>query len=384
MLDGVYQNPTIFYFGRDSELNIVHGLSGKKVLLHYGVSSIIASGLYEKIVKILNNASISFVELGGVEANPKSDLVHKGIEIAKQHGIDFILAVGGGSVIDSAKAIAVGARFDGDFFDLFLGKAKPQDALEFGVVLTNAGAGSETSDTSVITHKELATKKAFSSPLMRAKFAVLNPENTVDVPIHTTMCGIVDSISHVFERYFSNTEFVDCSDRLAEGLMQTLMKYALLIKDDPKNYDYRAEIMWACKMATDQLVYFGRKQEWTCHYIAHEIGAICDKPHGEILGVIFPAWMRYVCSENEHLFLQFSKRVFNVDSIDDGIREFQAFLIRIGMPTSLEQIDFTNKSDFEKIASNLAKINPSGTIGNFKRLTKSDLINILNNKVLGA
>lgn len=383
MLNEKYENKTVFYFGKDTEINLITELQNNysKILLHYGASSFKKFGLYEKITNMLNNANIEFIELGGVKANPKADLVYKGIEICRDKNIDFILAVGGGSVIDSAKAIAVGTKYSGDFFDFYLKESNPKEALPLGVILTNSGSGSETSATSVITKTDINKKLDFASNLIRAKFSLLNPQNTLSVPVHTTICGIIDSLTHIFERYFSNTEFVDCSDRLSEALMQTLMKYAVLIKDSPQNYDYRAEIMWACKMASDQIIYVGRKQDWSCHLISHEIGALCDKPHGEILSAIFPSWMKYCYKENEKLFSQFAKRVFNSDNIEIGIDRFIEFLKEVNMPTSLKEIGFTNQSDFETVAQNCSKINPSGTIGNFKRLNKNDIIQILTNAI---
>lgn len=380
MLNEKYENKTTFYFGKDTEINIENEIKGKykKVLLHYGSNSLKKNGLYAKITKILNDSGVEFIELSGVEPNPKSDLVYKGIEICRANNVDFILAAGGGSVIDSAKAIAVGSKYEGDFIDFYTEKEKPKDAIALGVVLTNSGSGSETSWASVITDTKSGRKISFSSPFLRSDFSILNPENTMQVPVYTTTCGIVDSITHVFERYFSNTEFVDCSDRMSEGLMQTLMKYAVLIQNEPENYDYRAEIMWACKMATDQLIFLGRKQDWSCHLISHEIATICDKAHGEILAAIFPAWMKYVYKENERLFLQFAKRVFGSDNVLGGIEGFEKFLKKVNMPTSLKEINFTNKADFETVAQNCAKINPSGTLGNFKRLSYDDILKILN------
>jgi alcohol dehydrogenase len=379
MINETYYNRTIFYFGRDTELNLEYLKRNKysNILLHYGNTSIKTFGIFEKVTKILNDLEINYFELGGVEENPKSDLVYKGIKLCKDNGITFILAVGGGSVIDSAKAISIGSKYKDDFFDFFLGKAEPISATPLGIVLTNSGAGSETSSTSVISNTYLNIKKAYSHNLMRAEFAILNPENTISVPLYVTTCGIIDSITHILERYFTNTKNVDCSDRLGEALLHTLIKYAYLIQKEPDNYDYRAEIMWACKMATDQLVHLGRKQEWTCHYIAHEIGALTNKSHGEILSVIFPSWMKYVCKDNEKIFLQFAQRIFNVNSIEEGIRSFELFLKDMKMPTTLNEIDFINKDQFTLIANNLELINPSGTIGNLKRLNKNDITCIL-------
>ena len=377
MLNGKYENPTIYYFGTDTEKFIAEELKGKynNILLHFGKESFKSSELYPKIVEILNNAGIKYTELGGVESNPKADLVYKGIEICKSKDIDFILAVGGGSVIDSAKAIALGSLFDGDFWDIYLNKIPcPNKILPFATVLTNCGSGSETSTTSVITKEN--SKIPFYNPILRSKFSIMNPQNTVTVPIYPTLCGIFDSITHVFERYFSNTEYVDCSDRLCEGLILTLMKYAKLIKNEPKNYDYRAEIMWACKMATDPIISFGRKEDWSSHIIAHFIGGLTNRSHGEILSIIYPAWLEYCAGANEKLMKQFSKRIFNTEDIDVAIKSLRYFIQEIGLPLKLSEIGF-DKKYFDYIANECAKINPSSTIGNFKRLDKKDIINIL-------
>lgn len=381
MLNEIYKNKTTFYFGKDMETNIEEILRNKfsKILIHYGLNSLNKSKLLPKIKRLLNDLNISIYELGGVESNPKSDLVYEGIELCKKNEIDFILAIGGGSVIDSAKAIAIGSKYKDDFFDLFNSKAIPTEAIKIGVILTNAGSGSETSCTSVITNVSTNIKKAFQHSLMQPHFSILNPENTLSVPIDTTLYGIVDSICHIFERYFSNTQYVDCSNRISEALMQTLIKYAFLIKKDPSNYNYRAEIMWTCKLASDQLVYLGRKQEWTCHYIAHEIGAICDKSHGSILAVIFPHWMNYVFMENKILFLQFAKNIFNKETEEEGISALRLFFKELNMPTTLKELKKDIEKDFEKIALNISSINPSGTIGNFKRLDKKDINAILMN-----
>lgn len=380
MLNEKYSNPTIYFFGKDQEKNLdyIKQKNYLKVLIHYGQGSIKSNGIYNKITAILQEFKIDYLELGGVEENPKSDLVNEGIELCKKYNVDFILAIGGGSVIDSTKAISIGSKTKSNFFDFFEGKQEPQNATDFGIIVTNSGAGSETSATSVITCSQTKIKKAYVHPLMRARFAVLNPDFTITVPLYTTTCGIVDSISHVFERYFSNTEYVDCSDRLSEALIQTLMKYALLIQKEPNNYDYRSEIMWASKMASDQIMYLGRKQEWTCHYIAHLIGSITDKKHGEILAIIFPSWMKYVYRSNEKLFLQFSKRIFKSSNIEEAIQKYILFLKKVKMPTTLREIGFTNQDDFKYIASELAKINPSATLGNFQRLSKNDILHILN------
>jgi len=387
MLNGIYRNPTVVYFGKDVELSVgeVTRMYSNKILLHYGNESFKKYGLYDKVVASLNTANISFIELGGVKSNPRAELVYKGIEICKQENIDFILAVGGGSVIDSAKAIAIGVPYDGDFWDFFERKLTPQKSIKVGVILTIPGAGSETTEGAVITNDKLKKKYECASPVMFPVFAMLNPALSFTVPKYYTACGIVDAIAHVLERYFSNTTYVDCTDRICEGLIKTLMKYALIVKEEPYNYDVRAEIMWSCKLAHDNTAGFGRKQDWACHKISHEIGARYDAAHGAILSVIFPAWMRYVYKKNEFKFFQFANRVFDINTdklnsnqaIELAIEKFHQFLQAIGMPSTLKELGLNNKSEFPDIANKCVSLMPSGTLGNYFRLSPNDIIAIL-------
>ncbi len=387
MLNGIYRNPTEVYFGKDVELNIgekVKEFSGK-ILLHYGGSSFKKYGLYKKITDSLKAAGVEFIEVGGVKSNPEADLVYECINICRKEKVDFILAVGGGSVIDSAKAIGIGVPYNGDFFDFFQKKQIPEKSIKVGVILTIPGTGSETSWSANITHKQLKKKYDCSSPVIFPVFAMLNPEITFTVPKYYTSCGIVDAISHILERYFSNTPYVDCTDRICEGLIKTLIKYAVLANKEPDNYDIRAEIMWACKLAQDNTAGFGRKQDWACHKISHEIAGRYDVAHGAILSVIFPAWMKYVYKTNEKIFLQFADRVFDIktDSTENSqtilltIDKFQDFLKTIGMPSTLRELGFINKIEFNDIAQNCVSIMPSGTIGNFVRLSVQDIKTIL-------
>ena len=300
MLDGIIRNPTEVYFGHGAELNVGNLIKkhSNKVLLHYGGNSFKKYGLFERVADSLKNAGVEFIEIGGVKSNPEADLVYESIDVCRKENIDFILAVGGGSVIDSAKAIGIGVPYSGDFFDFFEKKQKPQASLKVGVILTIPGSGSETSDSAVITHSQLKKKYDCSNPLMFPVFAILNPEVTFTVSKFYTSCGIVDAIAHVLERYFSNTAYVDCTSRIGEGLIKTLIKYANIVDKEPDNYDVRAEIMWACKLAHDNTAGFGRKQDWSSHSIAHELGLIYDVTHGATLAVIFPAWMKIVYKIN--------------------------------------------------------------------------------------
>lgn len=387
MLNGIYRNPTEVYFGKDVELNIGNKVKkfANKILLHYGGNSFKKYGLYKKVTNSLKVAGIEFIEVGGVKPSPQADLVYESINICRKEKIDFILAVGGGSVIDSAKAIGIGVPYKGDFFDFFQKKQVPKKSIKVGVILTIPGSGSETSQSADITHQQLKKKYDCSNPVMFPIFAMLNPEITFTVPKYYTSCGIVDAIAHILERYFSNTSYVDCTDRICEGLIKTLMKYAILVDKEPDSYDIRAEIMWACKLAQDNTAGFGRKQDWACHRISHEIAVRYNIAHGAILAVIFPAWMKHVYKTNEKIFLQFANRVFDVKtgSMENSqvillaINKFQHFLKTIRMPSTLQELGLINKTEFNDIAQNCVSIMPSGTIGNFVRLSPQDIVNIL-------
>ncbi|MFA5879851.1 MAG: iron-containing alcohol dehydrogenase [Candidatus Margulisiibacteriota bacterium] len=387
MLNGTFYNPTIFFFGSNAESKIGEEIAkySHKILLHYGKSSFKKYGLYNKIISSLKAAGVDYLEFSEVQPNPRASLVYEGISLCRKENIDFILAVGGGSVIDSAKAISIGVPYEGDFFDFFLGKDYPKKALKLATVLTLPGTGSESNSIAVITHQERGQKKSCANPLMFPVFSVLNPELTTTLNPYNTACGIVDAISHVLERYFTNTTYVDCTDRICEGLIKTLIEYARLVKVDPNNYQVRAEIMWAAKLAHDNTAGFGRKQDWATHGISHEIGVRQDMAHGAIIGVIFPAWMKYVYKTNVTRFIQFASRVFDIDTalilpeqaILIAIEKFQQFLKSIDMPTTLCELGIKDNSQFVEIAQASVLYMPSGTIGNFQRLSSQDIVKIL-------
>jgi alcohol dehydrogenase YqhD (iron-dependent ADH family) len=387
MLNAVYRNPTTIYFGKD-----VEGLVGEevkkhsqKILLLYGSASFKTHGLHAKIIQSLQKAGVTFVECGGVKSNPEASIVYQGIELCRREGLDFILSVGGGSVIDAGKAIALGVPYEGDFFDFFTKQATPQKSLPLGVVLTLFGAGSESSDGAVITHPSCRIKTDCSTPLLYPRFAFLNPELTRTAPVHTVRCGISDALSHLFERYFTQTSFVDCTDRIGEGLMRTLMHYGRLIGTEADTYDVRAELMWACKLAHDNTAGFGRKHDWSCHRISHEIGARYEAAHGAILAVLFPAWMEYVYPSHEQRFLQFANRVFDIDTeapekkyaITQALETYRLFLQALGMPSTLRELGLTDKAELEDIARHCTATTQSGTLGNFVRLSNADIVKLL-------
>lgn len=385
MIDGVYHNPTRVLFGRGAELKVGEEVAkhSKNILLHYGRESFKKYGLRDKVAGALEARGVRYVELGGVRPNPGADLVYEGIELCRKEGLDFILAVGGGSVIDSAKAISAGAPYPGDFFELFERKAAPEKALKVGTVLTIPGSGSESSAAAVITHEERRLKKDCESPLLAPVFSILNPELTLTVPVRDTACGIADAVSHVLERYFTPTTHVDCTDRICEGLLRTLMKYGALVLENPGDYDARAEIMWACKLAHDNTAGFGRKQDWSCHRIGHELGAFYDVPHGAAMAVLFPAWMRHVRQAGGGRFEQFARRVFDVPSASagaaagEGIESAARFFGALGLPVSLRGLGVPDTKRFAGIAESCVSGMRSGTIGNFARLRPGDIVSIL-------
>ncbi len=376
MLNDTYQNRTKIYFGKDTESHISDEIpEGTKTLLHYGTKSIMDSGLYNTIVKIMHEKRIPFIELGGVQPNPKSCLVYKGIELCKQHGITYVLAAGGGSVIDSAKAICAGTAYNGDFSDFYLKNQKPQQALPLGVVLTNAGSGSESNGSSVITFQ--SQQKKLGMDYVFPEFVIMNPANTVSVPLHTTLCGIFDAITHILERYFSPTEYVECSSGISESLVKTLMNYADLIQHDPTNYDIRAEIMWACRLAMDRSIFLGRKGDWACHQIAHVIGAVTDAPHAEILSILYPNWLEFVAANKTGMMQRFAERIFGESDSNTAIENFRSRIRAWGLPVTFRELHIADSLDIERVAINCTAVNPSGTLGNYQRLTKSDIIKVL-------
>ena len=345
-----FYSPTFFAFGKDKENEtgaLVKRFGGSKVLLHYGGGSVKKSGLLDRVKASLDASSIPYAELGGVMPNPRSGLVYEGIELCKKENVDFILAVGGGSTIDSAKAIAMGAVYDGDFWDFYAGKAAPQAALPVGTILTIAAAGSEGSPDSVITHEDGMLKRGTGTDLIRPKFSILNPALTQTLPAYQTACGATDIIAHVFERYYTNTTEVEVTDRLCEAVVLTMLKEVPRVIEDPNNYDARANIMWAGMVAHNNIVGVGREQDWNSHGIEHELSALYDCAHGAGLAVIMPAWMEYVAEHHDVMRMaQMATRIFGCEmnfadpkaTALEGIKAFRRFLVSIGMPINFEQL----------------------------------------------
>ncbi len=360
-----FYSPTEFVFGmnRENECGeLVKKYGGTKVLIHYGGCSAVRSGLIDRVKASLDAAGIPHVELGGVKPNPHDSLVYKGIEIVRQNGIDFILAVGGGSTIDSSKAIAMGAVYDGDFWDFYEGKASAAAALPIGVVQTIAAAGSEGSGDSVVTKEDGMLKRGASSEHIRPKFAVQNPALLCTLPAYQTACGITDIMAHVFERYFTNTLEVEITDRLCEAVLLTMVKEGPRAIADPANYQVRANIMWAGTVAHNGVVGCGRSQDWNSHAIEHELSALYDCAHGAGLAVIMPAWMEYVVDHNVMRFAQMATRVFGCEmnfenpksTALEGIKAFRRFLHSIGMPINFAELG-AKEEDIPKLVE---KLNP--------------------------
>jgi len=339
--------------------------------------------LIDRVKDSLKLEGLEYIELGGVRPNPRSGLVYEGIELCRKTQVDFILAVGGGSTIDSAKAIAAGVVYNGDFWDFYQGKLITE-ALPVGTILTIAATGSEGSPDSVITKEEGMFKRGATGEAIRPTFSILNPQLTETLPAYQTACGITDIMAHVFERYFTNTEEVEVTDRICEAILLTIVKEAPLVMKDPANYDARANIMWAGMVAHNNICGVGREQDWASHCIEHELSAIYDCAHGAGLAVVFPAWMTYVMEHNVSRFAQIAVRLWGCqmdfaipeNTAKEGITCYKEFLSGIGMPGKLKDIG-VKEEDIEKMAE-IACYGDGrdGTIGAFVPLKKNDVINI--------
>jgi hypothetical protein len=379
----VFQNKTKIIFGRDTEEKVgkeIKRLGKQKVLFHYGGGSIKRFGLYDKVVKHLKQEGIEFVELGGVKPNPSLRLVKEGINLCEKEKVDFILAVGGGSVIDSSKAIAAGVPYEGDVWDFYDNKAQIKEALPLGVILTLPAAGSEASDSSVITNEERKLKRGTGSPLIRPTFSILNPEITFTLPPYQTAAGITDMMAHIMERYFTQERNVDLTDHMCEAVLMTIIKNAPLVLENPEDYNARAEIMWAGTLAHNGLLDTGRLGDWGTHMIEHELSALYDLTHGAGLAIIFPAWIRYVYKAYPEKMLRFFHNVFDVEAvfddphymIEEGLKRLKNFYRSIGMPVSLKDAGIEDNR-FEEMAE---KCTVFGPVSNFVKLEKSDVVEI--------
>ncbi len=373
----VFFPATKYVFGKGVENKVADQLQSfemKKPLLVYGKGSVVRSGLLDRVKKSLEEAGIPYAELGGVQPNPVDSKVYEGIEIAKKEGIDSVLAIGGGSSIDTAKAIAAAIPYDGDFWDFFCGKAKVTKALPVGVVLTIPAAGSEGSGNTVITKLDGLHKLGMGSDVLRPKFALMNPELTFTLPPYQTAAGITDMMAHIMERYFSNTPNVEITDRVAEGVLKAIITEAPKVIANPEDYDARANIMWSGTLAHNGVCSGGREEDWATHGLEHELSAVYDVTHGAGLAVMFPAWMSYAMQENPGKIAQFARRVFNVDEADDkkaallGIEALKKFLKSIGMPVNMKELGIDNP-DVELLAKKVTE-NKGSIFGNYIKINQ--------------
>ncbi len=376
-----FVSPTHFVFGRDAEQKVGAKLAERgatRVLLHYGGSSAVKSGLIDRVKASLAEAGIVCVELGGVRPNPEITLVREGVALCKREGVDWILAVGGGSVIDSAKAIANGACIDEDVWELFETKRPNPHVLPIAVVLTIPAAGSEASKNTVISNDELQRKSGYGNDFQRPKLAFMNPELTFTLPEYQTAAGITDMFAHLLERFFDDMGAVPVTDNLNLSLMRTVRAEAPRVLVDPENYDARANIMWAGMLCHQGLAGVGRHEDWATHALEHELSALNPAiTHGAGLAVMFPAWMEYVYDASSARFAQYGREVFGLATTGDveddalsAIDETRAFFASLGMPTTLEELG-VHEDDIEKMIPTL-RANKGEVFGSFKKLTMDD------------
>lgn len=378
-----FTNPTAIFFGAGaiSHLGSQVAKYGTKVLLVYGGGSIVSNGVYAQVKEELATINATVIELSGVDPNPRLSTVKDGIALCRTHHIDFILAVGGGSVIDAAKAIAAGVHYDGDPWDFLIRKASVTSALPLGAVLTLAATGTEMNGNSVITNWDLQQKRGFASPLLYPKFSILDPAYTFSVPRHQTVNGIVDMMSHVFEQYFSLTQDTPLQERLCESILQTIIENAEIALEQPTHYAARANLMWCGTLALNGgLISAGMVGDWASHGIEHELSAIYDIPHGAGLAIVYPNWMKYVYDARPERFAQLATRVWGIAAENKTIEqlaqacieETKSFFTRIGAPSSLAYYNI-GAENFEKMATQAVRFGP---IGNFKKLNKDDIVAI--------
>lgn len=379
MLNFTFCVPTRFVFGKRTEYEVgreLKALGAKRVLIHYGGGSVIRSGLMKIATDALDAEGISYVFLGGAMPNPRASLVYEGIELGRREKVDFILSVGGGSALDSAKAIALGIPYDGDFWDFFIGKADPKLRVPVACILTLAATGSESSNSAVITNEATHEKIGLGHQLNRPLLAILNPELTMSLPPYQTACGATDIMAHAMERYFTNEPEVDVTDRLCEAVIASVVRAARIAMREPDNYDARAQLMWAGTIAHNDTVGVGRLGDFASHRIEHELSAMYDVAHGAGLAVIFPAWLRYQLEigNNVMRLAQFAVRVWGCvmnferpeETALSGIEAYETFLGDIGMPLTMKELG-ARTEDIPELARRVRR-SPDGTLGQFKKL----------------
>lgn len=392
----IFYTPTKVVFGKDTiqqVSSLIKECGGSRVLIHYGGQSAIKSGLIDRVKAALDEAGIFHVELGGVVPNPHLSKVYEGIELAKENNIDFLLPVGGGSVIDSAKAIAYALyEPENDVWDLYEHTRQSKGTFPLGAIVTIAAAGSEMSDSSVITNEKTGEKRGYNSDICRPKFAIMDPSLTLTLPDYQTMSGCVDIMMHTMERYFTNGGNMDLTDALAEGLMKTVMKHARILHEDPSNYESRAEVMWANSLSHNGLTGCGNGgNDFASHRLEHEMGGMFDVTHGAGLAAVWPSWARYVLKDNMHRFVKFAKNVMGVDPMkaadgsdlntpmtDEevalrGIELMEDFYHSIDMPTNMRELGINpTEEQILQMADGCARAT-GGKVGSAKVLHQEDM-----------
>lgn len=375
-------SPTEFIFGRDTQSQVGKALASRgasKVMIVFGSDRIRKDGLLQQIENSLTESGIQFVEYGGIQPNPTAESVYDGIALALKESVNFLLAVGGGSPIDAAKGIALGAVYPGDFWDFYCGKETPRFALPLGVVLTIPAAGSEGSGNSVITNEKTHQKISVRYPgLLRPRFAVMNPELTMSLPWEQTAYGIVDMMAHIYERYFSNTPGTQLVDAYSEAILRDVMDQAMTLRLDPENYDARADVMWAGTLAHNGLCGVGKVEDWASHRLEHEISAFYGVAHGAGLAVMIPAWMTFCARRNPDKLWRFAINVMSVNPagkttdeiVDEGISELLNFYHDLGLVTNLREL-IGEEPDIDKMVTSLQR-NVGDTLGNYVPLSMDD------------
>ena len=387
MFDFKYFTPTKVLFGRNTEdkvSELIKEFGGTKVLIHYGGGSVVRSGLLKKVTDNLDAAGIGYVTLGGAVPNPHLSLVYEGIELCKKEKVDFLLAVGGGSAIDSAKAIGYGLANEGDVWDLYDYKKTAEGAMPLGVILTIAATGSEMSDSSVITKEEGLVKRGYSSDFGRPKFAILNPELTMTLPDYQTACGCTDIMMHTMERYFTNGGNMELTDSMAEALLRTVKANAVILRDDPRNYDARAEVMWAGSLSHNGLTGCGNDGgDWMTHKLEHELGGLFDVAHGAGLAAIWGSWARYVYKDCLPRFKRYALNVMGVENkgTDEeialaGIEAMEDFYRSINMPTNLRELGIKATDEDLVTMAHKCAVGVNGGKGSAKFLKEEDMLAI--------
>lgn len=388
MKDFNYYAPTEVVFGESSEekvAQLVKKYNGKKVLVHYGGQSAVKSGLLDKMCGLLSEGGVEYVTLGGVVPNPRLSKVYEGIDLCRKEGVDFILAVGGGSVIDSAKAIAYGVANEEDVWDFYLGKAKAKDCLPVACVLTIPAAGSEMSESSVITNEDGDVKLGYSNDISRPKFAIMNPVRTFTLPAYQTAAGVTDMLMHTMERYFTHDGDMTLTTEIAESLMRTLMDCVFAVLKNPEDYRNRAQIMWGGSIAHNGLTGCGVEDDWATHQLEHELSGMFDVTHGAGLAAVWPSWARYVYKEDVGRFVRFAVNVMGVPNdftdpegtAQKGIEAMERFYHAIGMPINIHELigrDITDE-EIKEMARKCSR-NYKSTQGRFKVLNAEDMENI--------